>query len=60
MTIVANYYDVPSKRLNSENAQGVGVVFTEFEDVKIDLCKWPTQGKRPLIAKGGYGQGKRI
>ena len=50
-----NYYEVPLKRLNSKNVQGVGVVFTEFEDVKIDLCKWPTQGKRPLIAKGGYG-----
>ncbi|GGA27797.1 hypothetical protein [Okeania sp. KiyG1] len=46
MATVAKYYEVPLKRLNSKNAQGV--VFREFEDVKIDLCKWPTQGKRPL------------
>ncbi len=51
----ANYYQVPLKRLNSENAQGVGVVFEAFEEAEIELCKWPTQGKRPLIAKGGYG-----
>ncbi|NEP07891.1 MAG: hypothetical protein F6K25_23315 [Okeania sp. SIO2G4] len=55
MRTTANYYEVPLKKLNSENAQGVGSIFTEFEDVKIDLCKWPTQGKRPLIANGGYG-----
>ncbi|MGD1700329.1 ureidoglycolate lyase [Dapis sp. BLCC M229] len=52
---MANYYQVPLKRLNSENAQGMGVCFTTFEDVEIDLCRWPTQGKRPLISVGGYG-----
>ncbi|NES21547.1 MAG: hypothetical protein F6K41_22115 [Symploca sp. SIO3E6] len=48
------YYEVPLKRLNSKNTQGLGVVFTEFEDVTIELCPWPTQGQRPLIAQGGY------
>jgi len=55
MVATVNYYQVPLKRLNSENARGVGVVFTEFENAKIELCKWPAPGKRPLIAKGGYG-----
>ncbi len=55
MVATVNYYQVPLKRLNSENARGVGVVFTEFEDAKIELCKWPAPGKRPLIAGGGYG-----
>ena len=55
MKTAANYYEVPLKRLNSKNAQGMGVVFTQFEDVKLELCQWPTQGKRPLIAQGGYG-----
>ncbi|MBC6452087.1 MAG: ureidoglycolate lyase [Hormoscilla sp. SP5CHS1] len=55
MTTTVNYHEVPLKRLNSENARGMGVIFTEFEDVKIELCKWPAAGKRPLIARGGYG-----
>lgn len=55
MTSRFNYYEVPLKSLNSNNARGLGVVFTEFEDATIELCKWPTSGKRPLISKGGYG-----
>jgi len=55
MPSTVNYYDVPLKRLNSQNALGLGVVFTDIEDAKIELCKWPTSGKRPLIFKGGYG-----
>ncbi|AOX02922.1 hypothetical protein BJP34_28880 [Moorena producens PAL-8-15-08-1] len=55
MATTVNYYDVPLKRLNSQNALGLGVVFTDFENAKIELCKWPTSGKRPLISKGGYG-----
>lgn len=50
-----SYYEVPLKKPNSKNLQGLGVVFTEFENAKIELCKWPTSGKRPLISKGGYG-----
>ncbi len=52
---MVNYYEVPLKKLNSENAQGIGVCFTKFEDVEIELCRWPTQGKRPLISTRGYG-----
>ncbi|MEA5469994.1 ureidoglycolate lyase [Spirulina sp. 06S082] len=50
-----NYHEVPLKPLNPENARGLGIVFTEIAEVQIELCKWPTSGKRPLIAKGGYG-----
>ena len=55
MVTTVNYYNVPLKRLNSQNALGLGVVFTDIENAKIELCKWPTSGKRPLISKGGYG-----
>ncbi|MDY6803080.1 MAG: hypothetical protein SXA11_04645 [Cyanobacteriota bacterium] len=55
MTSRFNNYEVPLKRLNSQNARGLGSVFTEFEDAKIELCKWPALGKRPLISKGGFG-----
>ncbi|MGB7274925.1 MAG: ureidoglycolate lyase [Geitlerinemataceae cyanobacterium] len=55
MVATVNYYDVPLKKLNSKNAQGLGTVFTNFEDVELELCPWPTLGKRPLISQGGYG-----
>lgn len=50
-----NYYEVPLKRLNSNNAQGLGVVFSSLEDVEIELCQWPVIGKRPIIPGKGYG-----
>ncbi|NEQ63232.1 MAG: hypothetical protein F6K53_40170, partial [Moorea sp. SIO4A1] len=57
MATTVNYYDVPLKRLNSQNALGLGVVFTDFENAKIELCKWPTSGKRPLISSNYSGGG---
>ncbi|NEO68141.1 hypothetical protein [Moorena sp. SIO3H5] len=38
MATTVNYYDVPLKRLNYQNALGLGVVFTDFENAKIELC----------------------
>ncbi|OLT61793.1 ureidoglycolate lyase [Moorena bouillonii] len=55
MATPCKYYDVPLKKLNSKNAEGLGNVFTDFEDVEVELCKWPNPGKRPLISRGGYG-----
>ena len=55
MIETARYYDVPLKNLDSENVLGLGEVFTDLEDIDIELCRWPTQGKRPLVSKGGYG-----
>lgn len=38
MAATVNYYDVPLKRLNSQNVLGLGVVFTDIENAKIELC----------------------
>ena len=55
MLATINYYNVPLKKLNSKNAQGLGEVFTDLSDVEIELCQWPTLGKRSLIPHSGYG-----
>ncbi len=55
MVATINYYDVPLKKLNSQNVQGLGSVFTDLADVELELCQWPTLGKRSLIPGSGYG-----
>lgn len=55
MLKTANYYNVPLKNLNSKNVLGLGEVFTDLEDIEIELCQWPTQGRRSLIPQTGYG-----
>lgn len=55
METEVNHYQVPLKRLNAENAQGLGVVFHSLDEVEIELCQWPTLGKRPIVSGKGYG-----
>lgn len=53
--VTKNYYNVPLKRLTSENLAGLGAIFTDLSDVEVELCQWPTRGKRALIPNTGYG-----
>ncbi len=50
-----NYHDVPLKKLTPANIAGFGTIFTDLESVELELCQWPTTGKRSLIPGSGYG-----